>query len=161
MVDQVKNACYGCILNEETVIKCNDAQDAVNNFLKTASKLTSIEENSELSSGRNNRINFHNRIFFSYFFSFHRWKQLRANHASGASSPRQREQQKQHEHHTEPGHQCGAGPAVEQEQRAAEQDRPSLPRLPRERGRSLGRFLLQHSEWEQTQLGSPTRSAAF
>ena len=51
VVDQVKNACYGCILNEETVIKCNDAQDAVNNFLKTASKLTSIEENSELSSG--------------------------------------------------------------------------------------------------------------
>ena len=41
----------------------------MNNFLKTASKLTSIEENSELSSGRNNRINFHS-IFFSYFFPF-------------------------------------------------------------------------------------------
>ena len=68
MVDQVKNACCGCILNEETVIKCNDAQDAVNNFLKTASKLTSIEENSELSSGKNNRINFHNRIFSHTFF---------------------------------------------------------------------------------------------
>ena len=32
-------------------IKWYAAQDAVNNFLKTASKLTSIEENSELSSG--------------------------------------------------------------------------------------------------------------
>ena len=47
------NACFGPHEWEKhAIINCDGAQDAVNNFLKTASKLTSIEENSELSSGK-------------------------------------------------------------------------------------------------------------
>ena len=45
------NACYDPMHEKKYAIKWDAAQDAVNNFLKTASKLTSIEENSELSSG--------------------------------------------------------------------------------------------------------------
>ena len=48
------SACYDPYEWEKHAIKCDAAQDAVNNFLKTASKLTSIEENSELSSGKRN-----------------------------------------------------------------------------------------------------------
>ena len=53
-------------MRKNAIINCDGAQDAVNNFLKTASKLTSIEENSELSSGKNKQM-----PKYSKFGTFH------------------------------------------------------------------------------------------
>ena len=49
-LDLLGNVVTSSLLQDNDLTKLKN-KDAVNNFLKTASKLTSIEENSELSSG--------------------------------------------------------------------------------------------------------------
>ena len=92
--------------------QCNSAQDAVNNFLKTASKLTSIEENSELSSGTWVIVHIELKsttpwtkyptLKHSLKTKHLRWEQLWGDNATKCcSGSRQFEQQKQHEHHSQ------------------------------------------------------------